>query len=154
MKNNSKIITLAIAAIFICVGGFLWYANFHQGEHSALTITQKGNNDIIEVSSPKPNAKITSPVVVTGTARGSWYFEASFPISVVDWDGKIIGQGIAQAQSDWATSSFVAFKAVITFDTTEISNGTPRTGALILKKDNPSGLPSNDDSIEIPIIFK
>ena len=154
MKNNSKIITLAIAAILICVGGFLWYANFHQGEHGAVITTQKGNSDIIRVVSPKPNTKITSPVVVTGTARGLWYFEASFPILVVDWDGKIIGQGIAQAQSDWATSSFVAFKAVITFDTSQISGNYSNKGSLIFKKDNPSGLPANDDSVEIPATFK
>jgi len=155
MKKNSLIITIVIIAVLICAGGFLWYDGFWPVQGGGVSdVTTKGEKDVIKVTSPKVGVKVSSPVVITGTARGQWYFEASFPISVVDWDGKIIGQGIAQAQTDWATSSFVAFKAVIDFDTSQISNNYSNKGAIILKKDNPSGLPANDDSLEIPIIFK
>jgi len=107
--------------------------------------------DVLMVSSPKPNDMVTSPLIVTGEARGNWFFEGSFPIVIVDWDGLIIGEGIATAQGEWMTTEFVPFIATITYS---IASTTPRNnGTLILKKDNPSGLPEHDDSREIPIVF-
>lgn len=113
-----------------------------------------GESDLIRVTSPAPGATIESPVTITGEARGTWYFEASFPIYVVDWDGKIIGEGYAEAQSDWMTSEFVPFIARVSFDTAEIHNNYSKRGTLILKKDNPSGLSAHDAAIEIPVMFK
>ncbi len=119
-----------------------------------IYIEKQGESDLIRVTSPMSGATITSPVTITGEARGTWYFEASFPIAVVDWDGKIIGEGHAEAQADWMTSEFVPFKAIVTFDTSEIHNAYSKRGTLILKKDNPSGLPEHDAAIEIPVVFK
>lgn len=118
----------------------------------ALLVVDKSG--LVRLTSPLPNAEISSPVVITGEARGTWYFEASFPIFLTDWDGKIIGQGIAEAQSDWMTADFVPFKATLTFDTALISGQYSPSGTLILKKDNPSGLPENDDALEIPVRLK
>jgi Immunoglobulin-like domain of bacterial spore germination len=105
--------------------------------------------DLIHVTSPVSHQSISSPIVIEGEARGSWFFEASFPVVLVDWDGVIIAQGVATAQSDWMTTDFVPFKATLTFKNPTYKN----TGALILKKDNPSGLPEHDNALEIPIIF-
>ncbi|MFZ2190005.1 MAG: Gmad2 immunoglobulin-like domain-containing protein [Candidatus Magasanikiibacteriota bacterium] len=107
--------------------------------------------DLIELTSPKPASFISSPLEITGQARGNWFFEASFPVTLTNWDGLIIAEGIAQAQGEWMTTDFVAFKATLNFtaDTT-VSN----RGALILKKDNPSGLPEHDDALEIPVFFE
>jgi hypothetical protein len=108
--------------------------------------------DLVRVTSPTPNGAVSSPLTITGEARGQWFFEASCPISVVDWDGRIIGEGIATADGEWMTTEFVPFTAQISFD---LPSDTPyERGAIILKKDNPSGLPENDDALEIPIIFK
>lgn len=106
-------------------------------------------NDLIKLASPAVAETISSPLIVSGQARGNWFFEASFPVILTDWDGKIIAQGIAQAQGDWMTTDFVPFKATLTFDTP--SYGV--RGSLILKKDNPSGLPQNDDALEIPVFY-
>lgn len=108
--------------------------------------------DLIRISSPRPNDTIKSPVTITGEARGYWFFEASFPVFVVDWDGRIIGQGIATAKSEWMVTDFVPFEANITFDVDP--NIYSRKGSLILKKDNPSGLPEHDDALEIPVVFE
>ena len=72
------------------------------------------------------------------------------PISIVNWDGLIIGQGVAQAKGEWMTEGFVPFEANISFDKATYKNN----GSIILQKDNPSGLPENDDALEIPIFFK
>lgn len=107
--------------------------------------------DFIFIDSPRPNTSIQSPLTIAGQARGSWFFEASFPVILTDWDGKIIAEGQANAKSNWMTTEFVPFEATLTFvvDKNIYSN----KGSLILKKDNPSGLPKNDDALEIPVIF-
>ncbi len=110
--------------------------------------------DLIKVESPKEGARIASPLVIKGEARGNWFFEASFPVFVVDWDGKIIGQGVARAEGDWMTQDYVPFSAEISFDKSQISGNYSDKGSIILKKDNPSGLPEHDDAFEFPIYFK
>lgn len=108
--------------------------------------------DLIRISTPRPNEKISSPLTITGEARGTWFFEASFPVVLTDWDGKIIAQGTAKANSDWMTTDFVPFTATLSF--TVDKNTYSNNGALILRKDNPSGLPQNNNALEIPIVFK
>lgn len=109
-------------------------------------------NDLIRLTNPRPNQIIQSPVIITGEARGTWFFEASFPVVLVNWDGLIIAQGIAQAKSDWMTTEFVPFEATLTFDVDK--NAYSNRGSLILRKDNPSGLPEHDDALEIPVILQ
>ncbi|MDZ4226228.1 MAG: Gmad2 immunoglobulin-like domain-containing protein [Patescibacteria group bacterium] len=109
-----------------------------------------GKEDLIVAMYPKPGEKITSPLVATGEARGTWYFEASFPITVLDAEENVIGQGYAQAQSDWMTEEFVYFESIpIEFEAQPAGS----TGTVVLHKDNPSGLPEHDDELRIPVIF-
>lgn len=103
---------------------------------------------LIHVTAPLPNATTSSPLTVTGEARGTWYFEASFPIRIVDEAGTVLGTGIAQAQSDWMTEEFVPFSATIGYATPTTTHGT-----LILEKDNPSGLPEHANELRVPINF-
>lgn len=108
-------------------------------------------HDLIRVTRPTPQSTITSPITITGIARGMWYFEGSFPVSIVNWDGLIIGEGVATAEGEWMTEDLIPFTATITYT---IDLETPyNRGAIILKKDNPSGLPEHDDAIEIPVLF-
>ncbi len=107
-------------------------------------------NDLIRPSFPMPNQEISSPLEIRGEARGFWYFEASFPIDLINSQGEIIAQGIATAEDDWMSEDFVPFTARLDFTSQPMGS----VGKLILKKDNPSGLPEYDDFLEIPIIFK
>lgn len=106
-------------------------------------------SDKIFVIQPLENAVVKSPLVVKGEARGNWYFEASFPVTLVDGNGKELVVSPAQAKADWMTTEFVPFEVALTF-----SKPSTKTGTLILKKDNPSGLPENDASISIPVRFE
>jgi Immunoglobulin-like domain of bacterial spore germination len=111
--------------------------------------------DKIKITSPLPMSVVQSPLEINGQARGNWFFEASAPVSLVDWDDRVIAQGTIKAQGDWMTTEFVPFTAELTF-TSPYKDGDQdafKRGALIFKKDNPSGLPKNDDSLEIPIEF-
>ena len=105
-------------------------------------------SDLIQVDAPAPNAQVTSPLTVTGRARGTWYFEASFPVKLLDGNGNELVIAPAQAQSDWMTTDFVPFSVTLTFATPP----TP-TGTLVLMKDNPSGEPQFDASVSIPVTF-
>lgn len=104
-------------------------------------------SDLVRVADPRPGSVVVSPYLVRGEARGTWFFEASFPIELRDASGNVIARAIADAQSDWMTEDFVRFEAILSFSVPE----GDQAGTLLLMKDNPSGLPEHDDSFEIPI---
>ena len=104
--------------------------------------------DMIHVFSPLPNSLVTSPLTITGEARGGWYFEASFQVRLLDANNLLLAASPAQAQSDWMTPNFVPFQVTLIF-----SPPTTATGTLILEKDNPSGEPANAAEVDIPVQF-
>jgi hypothetical protein len=105
--------------------------------------------DKIRLDEPRPNTRIASPLVLRGEARGVWYFEASFPVHLLDGTGTEIATGIATAHGEWMTEDFVPFSAPLSFATPQT-----RSGTLVLEKDNPSGLPQNADELRVPVIFE
>lgn len=111
--------------------------------------------DQIVVTTPVPLGTVSSPLTITGEARGPWFFEASFPVVLTNWDGLIIAEGIATAEGEWMTTDFVPFIATLEFTSPyEVGQESFMSrGSLILKKDNPSGLPENDAALEFPVTF-
>ncbi len=148
MLHSKYARTLILIAIIILIAGIVF---LYVSKTEEEPVPEPVQNELIRVSYPKAGDTVTSPFTVRGEARGQWYFEASFPVVLVDWDGRIIAQGIATAQSDWMTTDFVPFTATLTFDTKE--KRYSNRGALILQKSNASGLPEHDDALEIPIIL-
>jgi len=109
----------------------------------------------IQMTSPAVGVVITSPLALSGQALGTWYFEASAPVEIRDWQGNTIAQSFVTAQGDWMTESFVPFTGDITF-VSPYTQGDPvawKQGSIVFKKDNPSGEPQFDDEIIIPIQF-
>lgn len=106
------------------------------------------SNENIKVTSPLPNEVALSPLKVSGEAKGTWFFEGSFPIFLKDSDGNILTKSFVQTGDEWMTENFVQFNGEIKF-----SDPKTEMGTLILHKNNPSGLSKNDDSIEIPVRF-
>lgn len=106
--------------------------------------------DLIRIDYPRPNQEISSPLKIEGEARGNWFFEASFPITLIDQQGNVVSQGIATAKTDWMTEEFVSFSSDLEFEK-QLSGSF---GKLFLSKDNPSGLSEYDGFLEVPVIFK
>lgn len=106
--------------------------------------------NLIVLENPKPNSRVGSVITLSGNARGYWFFEATFPIDVLDANGKIVGQGYGEAKGEWMTENFVPFESVITLK----ENPQTTKGSVVLRKDNPSGDPERDDSLIVPISFE
>jgi hypothetical protein len=104
--------------------------------------------DMIEVS-VTPGQTVSNPLVLSGRARGYWYFEASFPVRLVDQSGAVLTEVPAQAIGDWMTEDFVPFSVTLSYPTQPSGS----QGFLILRNDNPSGEPERDRSVTLPVIF-
>jgi hypothetical protein len=145
MKASTIIGALAI----LVFGGAVWFLT--DNTNTTPKNSEEEETDIsqlIQVNLPLPNQKVTSPLKISGKAVGNWYFEASFPVKILDANGNMLGSAPAQAQGDWMTTDFVPFEVTITFD-----KPATATGTVALLKDNPSGLPEHDNSISIPVSF-
>ncbi|MCB9806380.1 Gmad2 immunoglobulin-like domain-containing protein [Candidatus Peribacteria bacterium] len=144
-----------IIALIIGVIWFFWAEKIHApvvpSEISAKLSPEMANDpaQMLEVTLPTPDAEITSPLTITGRARGPWYFEASFPIELIDNNGALIAMTTAQAQGEWMTENWVPFTATITFPAQPAGS----LGKLVMKKDNPSGEPQNEMSFIVPVQF-
>lgn len=110
---------------------------------------QQPISDLIRLEKPLQDSKITSPVEISGSARGQWYFEGSFPIKLVDSENNVLAEGIAEAEGEWMTTEFVPFKVTL-----EYSSPGNEKGFLIFKKSNASGRPALDRTYRHPVVFK
>lgn len=104
--------------------------------------------ELIQVSYPRSNQLVNNPLNISGEARGTWMFEASFSGWIEDEAGNNLGTVILEASEDWMTEEFVPFSGVLSFSP---PSGTK--GKLILEKANPSGLPEHDQTLVIPVRF-
>jgi hypothetical protein len=102
----------------------------------------------IRVTEPAAGVVVTSPLRIRGEARGGWYFEATFPVVLLDSDDKELGKHYATADGEWMTEAWVAFTAQLTF-----AAPTTPTGTLILQRANASGLPEHDAALRVPVRF-
>ncbi len=92
---------------------------------------------------------LTPGTTLVGQARGNMFFEASFPVRVLDADGTELGLGLATAQGEWMTSDFVPFTVQLDF-----KPPTGELGLLRFERDNASGLPEFDLNVDVPVRFK
>lgn len=149
MKTRSTILVLLFCIIVAGVAALVFIPVPVAKAPTMATSTSPGSlEDLIVVSSPLPGALITSPLSVSGRARGTWYFEASAPVKLLDGNGKLLAQAPIQAQSDWMTTEYIPFTSILSFSLPQTATGT-----LIFMNDNPSGDPSRQKELRIPVRF-
>jgi hypothetical protein len=121
-----------------------------QPDTAVLTVTRGDTvaGDSLRVDTPQPGQTVSSPLVVRGSARGPWYFEATFPVTLLDGHGQRLAQTHATAQGEWMTTDWVPFSATLTFATP-----TTATGTLVIDNANPSGDPGRAQSRRIDVRF-
>jgi hypothetical protein len=163
MRSYWKGTFFILAALFVIFVGLAFYRE----RSEAPTITppagrgglgtvpapdgrEQAYKDLIRIDTPRPESTVSSPLTIRGVARGPWFFEASFPVILTDWDGRIIAEGSARAEGEWMTTEYVPFTAELVFvPDTRVSD----RGALILRRSNPSGLPEHEEAFEITVFF-
>lgn len=153
MKSRNKLVAILVIVIVALLGalvlaGLKLDKNRTGATNQKLPDTSAQIKDLIVLDSPRASDIVNSPLVIYGKARGNWYFEASFPVTILDEDGKSVAQGYATADGEWMTTDFVPFRASITF-----TKPMSKKGTLILRKDNPSGDPAMDKDLRVPILF-
>jgi hypothetical protein len=139
MKINKEIkkiiwLPISLAIIIVILVAVLLFVSVNKSDVKNVTV--------------KSGQEITSPLVVEGEAKGSWFFEGNMPIKILDEAGNILGTSYVMAKTDWMTEDYVAFKGEINFATP-----TGGKGFLVIAKDNPSGLAENDKEIKIPVVL-
>lgn len=100
---------------------------------------------------------ISTPLILTWKAPRNWFFEGVFPISIVTTQWETIKdwyatwdwmQGVDSGEEiSW--DDMIEFSATIDY---EVPAETTQ-GKLQFRADNPSGMPENDDSVEVMIMF-
>lgn len=148
-----SLIILIICGIALGVGAALWMQP-HALPTTAVNTTassiaySKATADLITVTSPLPGSTVSKEFKIMGSARGLWYFEASFPVKVIGKNGEILAQLPASAKGEWMTEDLVPFLAEVKIPGTYEGPAT-----IILSKDNPSGLPEHDASISFKLVI-
>lgn len=107
-----------------------------QTESEKLNIIEIENNDLIY-----------SPFVLKGKAPGYWFFEGVLPVELQDDNNNLIVSTFASAVGEWMTTNPVEFKALLEFKT------TANSGYIVIKNNNPSGLPENSKTVIFPVKF-
>jgi hypothetical protein len=113
-----------------------------------LFVEQKPNADVV-ILQPEFGALVTSPIVIKGQVRGTWFFEANIPIILKDDKGNVLVQKGYMTSDNWMTTDLINIDTTLEFPTP-----TTEFGVLIIHNDNPSGLPENDKEYVIPVRFK
>lgn len=106
-------------------------------------------NQDVYIDTPQLAQIVTSPMIIKGRARGNWFFEANLPIELQDENGNVLAKKGYMTSDNWMTTDYVTIDTSLSFK-------APPTdyGKLIIRNDNPSGLPENDKSFEVPVRFK
>jgi len=161
MKKVNIIITAVLVVLIALLGvRFLsgednWICKngewIKHGNPSAPKPTKPCGNQILQESDiivdlPQPNQAVENPLILTGKARGTWFFEASAPVRLLDNEGKELAAGIIQASGEWMTTDYVPFTGELKFSYNNTNEGT-----LVFNKDNPSGLPQNDKEFKVAV---
>ena len=143
--------TIVGIIVIVLVGYFIFFQSTENAPEiiAPKIIYDRASLDLIKVEAPLPGAVTGKEFLVLGEARGNWYFEASFPVTLFDKDGKILVKTFATAMGEWMTEDFVPFRSEI-----EVPHNYIGPATLVLYKDNASGLPEHDASVAFPIVVE
>lgn len=104
--------------------------------------------DDIVVETPTPHTMVDGELQIGGQARGTWFFEGSFPAYLLDAELNELAVIPVPAEGEWMTEDFVPFSATLPVVETEAT-----LGYVFLQKDNPSDELRLSCSVIIPVRF-
>lgn len=143
MDKKVLILVVIILGLAAVLAGVLFLM-----EEAEEKIVEEEEEEII-VFSPQPNQIVKSPLLIEGKARGFWFFEATFPVQLLDDEGEELVISYVQTTDDWMTEEFVPFEGELVFEAPKT-----QTGILRFLNANPSGLPEHQKIFEVPVQFE
>ena len=99
------------------------------------------------------NDRVQGNQIITGKAPGYYFFEGSFPVTLIDINGTPFATVIAKTKEDWTVTKTAHFSIKLpeTFTYTGV-------GSILFKKDDPSDGEAPFDPIKdqrmVPVIFE
>ncbi len=105
-------------------------------------------NEII-ITKPQPDSEISSPLEITGQAKGSWFFEAVIEVELQK-TGETLARTVGKAKGNWMTDDYVDFSATLIFpEVTETGRAELR-----FSNSNPSGKEELEKSFVLPVVLR
>lgn len=156
MKRNkglSPILILIVVAVAGVIAFVFWKKPYSGNQQIATPVPSptpiSTESTAPQITTPTANSKVVSPFTVKGTIPSSWLFEGQLPIKLLDANRTEIasGTGYETVPGSWTGEAPVSFEGTIEFTT------SAKSGFLVIGADNPSGLPENAKSFEIPVKF-
>jgi hypothetical protein len=154
---SRRAISIVAVVVLVATAGAVWLLQDREASPAVDADRPAGEaartggtaaDERVRVSSPRPNAVVSSPLAVRGEARGTWYFEADFPIRLLEGDGRELAVTPAPAEGEWMTEGFVPFDARLSFEAP-----ATQAGLLVLERANPSGLAEHAALVALPVRF-
>lgn len=145
---NTKVLVLsglvAISALFIFYQAVSYQAV--QAPVKALSTVESYSFELIQ---PERGTTVARPVFVKGRARGTWFSGGSFPVKVMNDNGKLIGEGRAKATGSTAGENFVYFSGYI-------PSSLPANGraVLVFAAADPERLPELERELRVRVLLK
>jgi len=138
--------TTRFVATAICVLAFAACSEPQEAQSPEAETTAAETQNVV-IAAPTSGARVTSPLIVEGTAPGDWYFEAQFVAQLRDSDGAMLADAPARAQEDWMTEAPVPYRAEFTFSVTQ---ETP--AMIVLQEDMPADN-ANPREVSVPVVL-
>jgi hypothetical protein len=159
-SKTVKIISSVIIGIVIIL--VVWLVMQKSAQAPAVIENEPiiSNTELPQVTNPETfsvaisqNSTVSAGQTISGSVPGFWFFEGSFPVSLVDNNDNVFGTVIATSTSDWMTSDIIPF--TITLPTTLSYTGP---GKIVFTRDDPSdgesSIPLSETTATIPVIFQ
>jgi len=150
--NRNIVIVIILAIVVLVLGAiFLWPNN---NPPNISPDTNQNNNNVppppagLEITTPKPNESVTSPLKVAGSISGSGWIAFEGQVGLVrlfDSSNKELALGILTATEDWMKPT-VKFETTLFFDYPADGDGK-----LVFYNENPSGEALRDQTYTMPV---
>jgi hypothetical protein len=100
------------------------------------------------VQAPSANARVASPLTVSGAAPEAWFFDDQFDAILLGDDGTVYGQSQAHGAADWSGQGPKPFAAEFAFN---VSADTP--AAIVLQERSVNDDENEPLEVRIPVVL-